>query len=183
MRSNLFYISNFSWHYWWKCRSQWPRGLRRRSAAACLQRSWVWIPPVVWKFVCCECRVLSGRGVCDELITRPEESYPLWCVVVCDLETSRMRRPRPALDRSATAKKYICWWKYACTHCNQQLEPCEMSPLVYCAVGRNKVALYVYICYCVSHAEIYYVFRPKTYCNRASTVKTTNIRLPSVASR
>jgi len=34
--------------------------------------------------------VLSGRGLCDELITRPEESYRLWCVVVCDLETSRM---------------------------------------------------------------------------------------------
>jgi hypothetical protein len=29
---------------------------------------------------------LSGRGICDELITRPEESYRLWCVVVCDLE-------------------------------------------------------------------------------------------------
>ena len=25
--------------------------------------------------VCCECCVLSGRGLCDELITRPEESY------------------------------------------------------------------------------------------------------------
>jgi len=24
----------------------------------------------------------------DELITRPGESYRLWCVVVCDLETS-----------------------------------------------------------------------------------------------
>jgi hypothetical protein len=30
--------------------------------------------------------VLSGRGLCDELITRPEESHRLWCVVVCDLE-------------------------------------------------------------------------------------------------
>jgi len=30
--------------------------------------------------------VLSGRGLCDELITRPEESYRVWCVVVCDLE-------------------------------------------------------------------------------------------------
>jgi len=37
-------------------------------------------------FVCCECCVLSGRGLCDELITYPEESYRLWCVVVCDLE-------------------------------------------------------------------------------------------------
>ena len=44
-------------------------------------------------FVCCECRVLSGRGFCDELITRPEESYRLCCVVVCDLETSRMGAP------------------------------------------------------------------------------------------
>ena len=53
-------------------------------------------------FVCCECCVLSGRGLCDELITRPEESYRLWCVVVCDFEISRMRRPWPALGRSAT---------------------------------------------------------------------------------
>ena len=54
--------------------------------------------------VCCECCVLSGRGLCDALITRPEETtdYRQWCVVVCDLETSRMRRPWPALGRSAT---------------------------------------------------------------------------------
>ena len=30
--------------------------------------------------VCRECCVLSGRGLCYELITRPEESYRLWCV-------------------------------------------------------------------------------------------------------
>jgi hypothetical protein len=34
-------------------------------------------------FVCC---VLSGRGLWDELITRPEESYRLWRVVVFDHE-------------------------------------------------------------------------------------------------
>ena len=90
-------------------RSQWPRGLRRRSAAARLLRSWVRILPGAWIFVCCECRVLSGRGLCDELITRPEESYRLWCVVVCDLEILRMRRPWPALGRSATEKKIIIW--------------------------------------------------------------------------
>ena len=33
--------------------------------------------------------MLSGRGLCDELIIRPEESYRLWRVVVCDLETSK----------------------------------------------------------------------------------------------
>jgi len=37
--------------------------------------------------------VLSGRGLCDELITRPGESYRLCCVVVCDLETSRTGAP------------------------------------------------------------------------------------------
>ena len=44
-------------------------------------------------FVCCECWVLSGRGLCDELITRLEVSYRLCCVVVCDLETSRIGAP------------------------------------------------------------------------------------------
>ena len=67
------------------CRSQWPRGLSRRSAAARLLRLWVRIPAGAWMFVCFECCVLSGRGLCDGLITRPEESYRLWCVV-CDLE-------------------------------------------------------------------------------------------------
>ena len=64
-----------------------------RPEAARLLRSWVRIPPGAWIFVCCECRVLSGRSLCDELSTRPEEFYRLWCVVVCDLETSRMGAP------------------------------------------------------------------------------------------
>jgi len=34
--------------------------------------------------------VLSGTGLCDELITRPEESYRLWCVVVCYLDTTKI---------------------------------------------------------------------------------------------
>jgi len=38
----------------------------------------------------------SSRGV-----------HRLWCVVVCDLETSRMRRPWPALGRSATGKEKV----------------------------------------------------------------------------
>ena len=60
--------------------SQWPRGLRCGSAAAGLPRLRVRIPPGAWKLVSCECCVLSGRGLCDGLITRPEESYRLWCV-------------------------------------------------------------------------------------------------------
>ena len=61
-----------------KGRSQWPRGLRRRSAAARLLRLWVRISPGAWMFVCCECCVLSGRCLWDELITRPEEFYRMW---------------------------------------------------------------------------------------------------------
>jgi len=67
-------------------RSQWPRGLKRRSGTARLLRLWVRTPPG-HGYVSCECCVLSGRGLCDELITRLEESYRMWCVVVCDLET------------------------------------------------------------------------------------------------
>jgi len=36
--------------------------------------------------------MLSGRGLCDKLITRPGESYRLWGVVVCDQENSYARR-------------------------------------------------------------------------------------------
>jgi len=71
-----------------------------RSKAQVCGRS----PAEIVGSVCCECCVLSGILVdlCDALITRPEESYRLRCVVVCDLVTSRMRRPWPALGRSAT---------------------------------------------------------------------------------
>ena len=55
-------------------RSQWPRRLRRRSAAARLLGSWVRIPPGVWTFDICECCIVSGRGLCDLLITCPEKS-------------------------------------------------------------------------------------------------------------
>ena len=59
------------------CRSQWPRGLRRGSAAARLLGLWVRIPMGAWMSVCCDRCVLSGRGLCVGLITRPEESQQL----------------------------------------------------------------------------------------------------------
>ena len=31
--------------------------------------------------VCCACCVLSGGGLCDGPITRPKESYRVWCVL------------------------------------------------------------------------------------------------------
>jgi hypothetical protein len=48
--------------------------------------------------------VLSGRGLCDGLIARPEESYRVWCVSECDIETSTTRQPRPDLGCCATGK-------------------------------------------------------------------------------
>jgi hypothetical protein len=53
-------------------------GLRRGSAADRLLELRVRIPRG-WCGGCvsvsCKCCVLSGRGLCDELITRPEGSY------------------------------------------------------------------------------------------------------------
>jgi hypothetical protein len=51
--------------------------------------------------------VARYRGLCDGLITRPGESYWLWCVVACDLESSRMRRPWPALGCSTIGQLQI----------------------------------------------------------------------------
>jgi hypothetical protein len=63
---------------------KWPSGLRRRSAAGRLLGLWPRIPQEAWMSVGCACCVLSGRGLCVELITRPEESYRERCVSECD---------------------------------------------------------------------------------------------------
>jgi hypothetical protein len=60
---------------------------------------------VAWIFVCCECCVLSGRGLCDEFITCPEESYRLWRVIVCDLENlehEETKSPLPGCENTTT---------------------------------------------------------------------------------
>jgi hypothetical protein len=93
----VFYIYN--------SRSQWQCGLRLGSAVARLLTSRVRIPSGAWMSFCSGCCVLSGRGLCDEVITRPEESYRLWNVVVCDLKTSYIRRPWPSGDCCAKNKQ------------------------------------------------------------------------------
>jgi len=52
--------------------------------------------------VCCAYCVLSGRGLCDELITHPEESYRLCCIAMCDLENLMNEE---AMARGAKRKK------------------------------------------------------------------------------
>ena len=61
------------------CIFPWPCGLRLGSAAA---RMRVWFPPRKWMSVCSDYCVLSGRGLCNELIPRPESPYRVWCVCV-----------------------------------------------------------------------------------------------------
>jgi len=69
---------------------------------------------------------LSGRGLCDELITRPEDSYRLCCVVVCDLETSRMGAPY-IYDISRLRVKYssTCFGRSHAHH--HELNNCSSS--------------------------------------------------------
>jgi hypothetical protein len=63
--------------------------------------------------VCCECCVLSGRGLCYGLITRPEESYR--CISDCDYESSTLRRPWPPGGGGCCAmvKKNFKWLSYS----------------------------------------------------------------------
>jgi len=61
------------------------RGLRLGSAAARLLELRVRILPGAWMSVCCEYCVLSGRGLCDGPITRPEKSYRECWVCECAL--------------------------------------------------------------------------------------------------
>jgi hypothetical protein len=61
-------------------------------------------------FVCCECCVLSGRGLCDGLITRPQESYRMWRVVLCDQETFEHEESKfryRALEITGCPKKIV----------------------------------------------------------------------------
>jgi hypothetical protein len=55
-------------------------------------------------YVCC---VLSGRSLCDELITHPEKSYRLWRFDVCNQETSCDEEAVACTGLQSQRKKYI----------------------------------------------------------------------------
>jgi len=52
------------------------------STAARLLGLWIRIPPGAWICVSCECCVLPSRGLCVGPITRSEESYRAWCIIL-----------------------------------------------------------------------------------------------------
>jgi hypothetical protein len=63
-------------------RSQWPRGLRRRSTATRLLRSWVLIPQDAWVFVCCVCcKVEVSATSCSLVQTSPTDCGASLCVI------------------------------------------------------------------------------------------------------
>ena len=74
-------------------RAQWPNGFKARVCGRPLSGNAGSNPAEALMSVSCECCVLSGRGLCDGPIPRPEESYWLCCVIVCHVETSTVRRP------------------------------------------------------------------------------------------
>jgi len=63
-------------------RSQWPRSVRRCSAAVRMLGMRVRTPPEARPSVSFKCCLLSDRGLWFGLITRPEESYWEWCAWV-----------------------------------------------------------------------------------------------------
>lgn len=80
-----------------KHRTLWPYVLRHRSAAASLQVLRVRIPLTAWMFV--------GKSLCNELITYSAVSYSVGvCLILCNLETSTVRRPRADLGLFDTTK-------------------------------------------------------------------------------
>ena len=80
------YVFESQWGYGFECQwgygleCQW--GLRFRLSMGLRVR----ILSVACLSVCYECCVLSGRGLCDGLITRPEESYRLWSCSLDNVE-------------------------------------------------------------------------------------------------
>jgi hypothetical protein len=78
----LLYIVTVYIHFMYYCnqnQSKQLHGLKRGSAAARFLGLRVRIPPGNG-CLGCECCVMSGRGLCDVVITRPEESFRMWCV-------------------------------------------------------------------------------------------------------
>jgi hypothetical protein len=68
--------------------------------------------------------MFSGKGLCDELITRPEESYRLWCIVVCNLQ---ILKNEEAMTRVGSQRQsgniyiyIICIWLEYWRGCQQE---------------------------------------------------------------
>jgi hypothetical protein len=71
--------------------------------------------------------VLSGRGLCDGLVTRPEESYGVWCVFSVIEEPRRGGISQTGLSGHGREKKYQLLVLYAPLEGNLQFFYSEMN--------------------------------------------------------
>jgi hypothetical protein len=102
--------------YWHVRRSQWPRDLRCGSATARLLGLRVRIPTKAWIIVVFGCCMMSGRGLCFGLTSRPEESYRVWCVQLAWSRSPVRGGYDPESGRRAIGKtrwhveESMCWF-------------------------------------------------------------------------
>ena len=78
----IFFFNDFVQVSCFARQSHWLCSLRQRTVAAHLPGWQVQSPPCTTMYVLCKCCVFSSRGLCNELITHPEENYWIWCVWV-----------------------------------------------------------------------------------------------------
>jgi len=113
-------------------RSQWPCGLRRGSAAACLLGLRVRNPPGAWmsvvSVVYCQAEVSAWSW---SLVQRS----PTDCgVPECDREASTMRRPWYTRGCCAVGKKYIFWvcvYSLSYPACIAHAPYCHLWPVLF----------------------------------------------------
>jgi hypothetical protein len=98
--------------------------------------------------VSCECCVLSGRGLCVELISRAEESYRKCGVSECDRKASKMRRPWPTAGCYAMGKIYNIKYTIQSITCHTTNALFQNSP--FC---KSTLILNVAFNYCRDYCE------------------------------
>jgi len=113
---------------------------------------------ILWVVVCC-----VGSGLCDELKTHAEQCYRVCvrvraCLIVCELETSTMRRPRSEVGCSATKSSG-----------KRQ----HSSTLKVEATSRNRTFIPIYQitrCHIPEHSNLQLQSRSKNFCCLSSLV-------------
>jgi len=111
--------------------------------------------------VCCECCVVSCRGLCKRTDHLSRESYRLWYVVLCDLETSWMRRS---------------WPTAGCRAKNKTNFPCDLrnAPIGFSPFSGKEIQTLTFTTYLQSTALSPYLSRERTKMR----VQLTSIAIP-----
>jgi len=107
--------SRYEFEWFKKCRSQWPRGLCRGSAASRLLGLRFRIPPEAWTCVCCDCCEVEVSAMGRSL---GRSSPPECGVSECACEASITRRPWPTkgycVMRGGGRKKTKRYFQFSC---------------------------------------------------------------------